>query len=93
MKPAPSANSLPAGEPRGDATCANIMQAGQSQAAIDSEPGWLAGYIVAHDADGAITADRLQLATLRTELLALCAEFPAETLAQAAERVLGKLQP
>lgn len=80
-------------DPRADTTCASVLQAVQNQTALDGELGWLAGFIAARNADVAIAADKLEPALLRTELLAICAEFPAETLAQAAERVIAKLRP
>lgn len=80
-------------DPRADATCASLMQSVQNQAAIDSELDWLAGYIAARNTDGAVPDASLERNGLRTHLLALCAEFPTETLGQAADRIIAKLRP
>lgn len=80
-------------DPRADTSCARILQAVQNQATLEGEVGWLAGFIAARNADGAIAAARLEPEALRTELLAVCAEFPTETLLQVAERVIAKLRP
>lgn len=94
VKPAAEqADANAARDPRADTSCASVLQAVQNQTALDGELGWLAGFIAARNADGAIVAEKLEPAALRTELLAVCAEFPAETLGQAAERVLAKLRP
>lgn len=93
VKPASPNESATTDDPIADMTCAGVMQAVQSEPSIARELDWLAGYIAARNDDGIIAADKLAKDRLRTELLAVCAEFPSETLKQAAERLVAKLRP
>lgn len=76
----------------GGYSCNGVLEAVQKRLPIDAELNWLEGYIVARNSGQTIAAVKLERDNLRTVLLAVCAESPADTLTQAADKVLLKLR-
>lgn len=89
----PNVATTPSTDPLGAASCQTVLDALQQQQSIESQLDWLNGYIAARNTAQEIPAAALGRDNLRTGFLALCAEHPADTLAQAADKLLAKLQP